>query len=90
MIKIGKLIVITAVAAATPALAGEITGNGKATPIASYVANSICAFSGRNDDNSPPSSHVQSYGMIVSAFGHPPPALRPGSSCNGHSGFLAG
>jgi hypothetical protein len=38
------------VAVAGPAAAGEITGNGKPTPISSYQAGSICSFSGLNDD----------------------------------------
>ena len=32
------------------ASAGEITGNGKPTPINQYRAGSICSFSGQNDD----------------------------------------
>jgi hypothetical protein len=32
------------------AFAGEITGNGKPTPINQFTANSICSFSGQNDD----------------------------------------
>ena len=32
------------------AFAGEITGNGKPTPINDGRAGSICAFSGQNDD----------------------------------------
>lgn len=32
------------------ASAGEITGNGKATPIDDDRAGSICSFSGQNDD----------------------------------------
>ena len=32
------------------ASAGEITGNGKPTPINGGQAGSICAFSGQNDD----------------------------------------
>ena len=32
------------------ASAGEITGNGKPTPIEAYQAGSICSFSGQNDD----------------------------------------
>ena len=34
------------------ALAGEITGNGKLTPINGFQAGSICSFSGLNDDPS--------------------------------------
>jgi hypothetical protein len=32
------------------ASAGEITGNGKPTPINGFRAGSICSFSGQNDD----------------------------------------
>ena len=32
------------------AFAGEITGNGKPTPINDFGAGSICSFSGQNDD----------------------------------------
>ena len=56
-------------ASATSALAGEITGNGKATPIAEYKAGSICSFSGQNDDPDEPGlfndGRVQSFGDIV-------------------------
>ena len=38
------------VATGGAASAGEITGNGKATPINGFQAGSICAFSGQNDD----------------------------------------
>lgn len=62
-----------------PAFAGEVTGgpNPKPTPIDSYTANSICAFSGQNDD---PTGHgdpieagrVQSWGQtrnnLIAAF----------------------
>jgi len=34
---------------AGPALAGEVTGNGKETPIRSHVAASICSFSALED-----------------------------------------
>lgn len=51
------------------AFAGEVTGNGKPTPINGYRAGSICSFSGQNDD---PNSEelfeggrVQSFGDIV-------------------------
>jgi hypothetical protein len=32
------------------ASAGEITGNGKPTPVNGFRAGSICSFSGQNDD----------------------------------------
>jgi hypothetical protein len=62
------------------AFAGEITGGGKdgpkPTPVATYQnPNSICAFSGQNDDpteESPEdpfaSGRVQSFGDIVQQF----------------------
>lgn len=36
------------------AFAGEVTGKGKPTPVASYQAGSICSFSGLNDDPDAP------------------------------------
>lgn len=71
--------------------AGEITGNGKAVPAAER-ANSICAFSGLNDDpdaDFPEGGRVQTYGQIV-RLGLKEFAPGPGEACNGHSGFLAG
>jgi hypothetical protein len=58
------------------ALAGEVTGKGKPTPIGDFRAGSICSFSGQNDDpNEQPSEEndfdifasgrVQSFGDIV-------------------------
>jgi hypothetical protein len=51
------------------AFAGEVTGNGKPTPIADFQAGSICAFSGQNDDPNEPGlfndGRVQSFGDIV-------------------------
>jgi hypothetical protein len=42
--------VLTAVAVtAGSAFAGEVTGNGKPTPIRSHTAASICSFSGLED-----------------------------------------
>jgi len=43
-------VVVGIVAAPSAAFAGEITGNGKPTPINEFNANSICSFSGQNDD----------------------------------------
>jgi len=48
------------------AFAGEITGNGKPTPIESFRAGSICSFSGQNDD---PNSTEQFDGGRVQSFG---------------------
>jgi hypothetical protein len=81
--------------------AGEVTGppgadgfaTGKPTPIAGYVAKSICAFSGLNayhpgKEGEYP-GHVQNYGAIVSQ-GFKAMAPSPGDACNGHTGELAG
>lgn len=68
--------------------AGEVTGNGKPTPIKSGRANSICAFSGLNDrteGEGPTDTRVQNWGVTpLLALGH------PGDACNGHTGLLAG
>lgn len=59
---------------AGPAAAGEITGNGKETPIKSRQdfpdapagpANSFCAFSGLNDDPAEDGNRTQSWGTLV-------------------------
>lgn len=51
------------------AFAGEITGNGKPTPINNFQAGSICSFSGQNDNPNDPElfegGRVQSFGDIV-------------------------
>ena len=88
------LIAITAGSA--PALAGEITGNGKPIQI---NARSVCAYSGQNDfDGNPldPGGRTQSYGTLVGQFdrfdpqdadpqtgGFPP---IPGFGCNPNRG----
>jgi hypothetical protein len=76
-------------------MAGEITGSGEPTPVAGFVARSICSFSGYNDGEPPPgrtAAHVQSWGQIpkvvrdeIALHGE-----HPGDACNGHTGFLAG
>jgi hypothetical protein len=43
-------VVVGIVVTPSAAFAGEITGNGKPTPINQFNANSICSFSGQNDD----------------------------------------
>jgi hypothetical protein len=72
--------VATLMALGGTAFAGEITGGGKngpkPTPVATYEnPNSICAFSGQNDDpteESPEdpfaSGRVQSFGDIVQQY----------------------
>lgn len=89
------------IAGAGTAFAGEISGppgtdgygTGELTPIAGYVANSICAFSGLQMFHPgkpgtvwPP---VQSYGMFV-RDGAKANVPSPGDACNGHTGELTG
>jgi hypothetical protein len=73
---------------AGPALAGEVTGNGKSTA-APANANSICAFSGQNDDptgeTQGPPGRVQSYGQDVKMGFADPRAFNPGDACRGGS-----
>ena len=79
------------VASAGVASAGETTGNGKPTQGPAH-ANSICVFSGQNDEPEaefPEGGRVQSYGQLVRA-GLKGAVPSPGVACNGHSGFLAG
>jgi hypothetical protein len=94
--------VVFAAMSAGSAFAGEVTGNGKNTPIGEASeeggpphASSICSFSGQNDGEPPPgrtAEHVQNWGQI-------PKEVRdaisddgehPGDACNGHTGFFAG
>lgn len=82
-----KLILATgAIVIAVPALAGEITGNGKFTPVHSYQASSICSFSGYNDTPGEDGfEQVQAYGMLARAFGGfaPGTEFHPGVACRG-------
>ena len=76
---------------ANTALAGEVTGSGKATAGPKH-ANSICVFSGLNDDpNAPlsldleiapngPGGVSQSFGQDVK-LGLDPHVLNPGTAC---------
>lgn len=70
------------------AWAGEVTGTGAATQGPAH-AQSICAFSGLNDDPVEEPGRTQSYGQAVRA-GFKAFAPSPGEACNGHTGFLAG
>lgn len=78
------------------AFAGEVTGNGKDTAGPAH-ANSICVFSGQNDDpqgldpeNGPP-GRTQSYGQDVRLWGASPSTENPGKVGQGvftlHPGF---
>lgn len=89
---------VLVVAGAGTAFAGEVTGpprdgfaTGKWTPVANYVMQSICAFSGLNayhDGKDPVFPTVQSYGMAVRA-GYKAYVPSPGDACNGHTGEIA-
>jgi hypothetical protein len=77
------------------AFAGEITGNGKPTAGPAH-ANSICVFSGKNDDPTAPLSLdlevapngpggvSQSFGQDVK-LGLDPRTFNPGTACRGGS-----
>ncbi len=75
------------------AFAGEITGNGKATA-GPVHANSICVFSGQNDDPTAPldGSGPNGPGGVSQSFGQDvklglidPHAFNPGDACRGKS-----
>jgi hypothetical protein len=78
-------------ASACAAFAGEITGNGKPTAGPEH-ANSICVFSGQNDDPDAPLSldrtiapngpggKSQSFGQDVK-LGLDPHVINPGKAC---------
>jgi hypothetical protein len=80
-------------ATASAAFAGEITGNGKPTGGPAH-ANSICVFSGKNDDPGAPldGSGPNGPGGIAQSFGQDvklglanPKAFNPGAACRGGS-----
>lgn len=75
------------------AFAGEVTGNGKPTGGPAH-ANSICVFSGHNDDPGAPldgsgpngpGGVSQSYGQDVKLGLIDPHAFNPGDACRGGS-----
>jgi hypothetical protein len=87
---------------ASAAFAGEVTGNcnnaEQGSPAADNCkerqnanANSICSFSGQNDDPEAPGAEggrVQSWGQDVKEAvhaGNPPPGGVPGLACRGGS-----
>lgn len=86
---LGVAMLLLSISAAS-ALAGEVTGNGKDTK-GPANANSICVFSGQNDDplgldpeNGPP-GRTQSYGQDVRAGFIDPREFNPGDACRGGS-----
>ena len=88
-------VAVVAGLSAGAASAGEITGNGKPTQGPAH-ANSICVFSGQNDDPTAPKSLdlnvapngpggvSQSFGQDVK-IGLDPHVFNPGDACRGGS-----
>jgi hypothetical protein len=79
-------------ASAATANAGEITGNGKPTGAVQH-ANSICVFSGKNDNPDRPLD-VFDPGGVSQSFGQEnklgladPHQFNPGDACRGGSNF---
>jgi hypothetical protein len=87
------------------AFAGEVTGSGKGGPngdgqpgatigiFEGEGAHSICAFSGLADGGEGEPSgpgNVQNWGHIPKAERGVGMNVPPGTSCNGHTGFVAG
>lgn len=89
------VLAITAVGASA-ALAGEVNGKGEEIP-APDNANSICVFSGQNDDpdalpvldftSAPngPGGRTQTYGQLVRMGLLSPAVVTPGMTCRGGS-----
>jgi hypothetical protein len=68
-----------------PAFGGENTGNGKPTAAPEH-ANSICAFSGQNDDPwLEPFGRVQNWGHTMRFFELISRFFNPGDACRGGS-----
>ena len=80
---------------ATSASAGEVTGTGERVP-AIDRANSICVFSGLNDnplnplDGFDPGGKSQSYGQENRLGLADPHEFNPGDACRGGSNFERG
>ena len=72
--------------AAAPAMAGEVTGQGKDTAGPAH-ARSVCAFSGLNDELSDfEPTRVQNYGVFKNVLGYDF-LPSPGLACNPTKGF---
>ncbi len=101
MSKTRSLLVATCIAAfmsvgASAAFAGEVTGKGKPTAGPEH-ANSICVFSGQNDDPTAPltldftvapngpGGRTQNYGQLVKLGLLTPAIVTPGMTCRGGS-----
>lgn len=87
MVAAGMCVIAFLGAGAGTASAGEVTGNGKDTAGPSH-ANSICVFSGQNDDPDeafPEGGRTQSYGQLVKKGAASPQEFNPGDACRGGS-----
>ena len=87
-----SMVAVTGVSAGV-ASAGEETGNGKPTGGPPH-ANSICVFSGQNDDPTAPldgsgpngpGGRTQSYGQDIKLGLADPHIFNPGDACRGGS-----
>jgi hypothetical protein len=89
LVAVVALCVATISSLGTAAHAGEITGNGKDTPIRSYTARSICAFSGLNDHTGFFEGKTQNFGQMPKAVKDEARAQgwSPGYSCRGNLEF---
>ena len=82
------------------AFAGEVKGPPASGPTTDYTAarthaNSICAYSGLNDNPAStnpmdPGGRVQSYGQDVKNGSADPHAFNPGDACHGGSNHNRG
>jgi hypothetical protein len=80
------VVLTTAAIAASSALAGEITGNGKPTAAPEH-SNSECSFSGLDDPDADVFGRTQNWGQLSKeqrAF-FESIGVTPATACNGHS-----
>jgi hypothetical protein len=87
------LLITATIALTTPALAGEVNGNGKKSDYSRGA--SFCKFSGLNDDpDAPiddpegPGGRTQNWGHTQQIFDLDPSEFNPGEGCNPNSNPL--
>ena len=90
---VAAMCTVAFVGTASSAFAGELTGNGKPTAGPTH-ANSICVFSGKNDDPGAPldGSGANGPGGVSQSYGQEnrlglisPHQFNPGDACRGGS-----
>jgi hypothetical protein len=64
------------------AFAGEVTGNGKPTPVAGHLAASICSFSGLEDLSDSPLRTQTPHAVFDNGEIVFPPPGTPGFACS--------